>query len=314
MKAYTIFDDFPQQSLELLQKRGIDVVVHPKGMPRPQDNELKALLDEYDILFVSTAQQMLENMFADVVTPKVVATASSGVDHIHVPASKTNLVKIANAPNANRSTVAEHTFALILALRKQLLEARDVAAEGKNKKAMHGKFHDLFGATMGVVGAGGIASKVLELAHCFGMRCLCWTFHPEHHHELLQKGVEFTDLDSLCRMSDVISVNIPSSSQTHHLINRDRIMQMKEDALLITTSRADVTDISALIDKAHANCNFGLGMDVDPQIVAGQWQTENRNIIVTPHIGGGTVESRIRLFNECCENALALYDKCEDGL
>ena len=306
MKAYTIFDDFPQQSLELLQKRGIDVVVHPKGMPRPQGNELKALLDEYDILFVSTAQQMPEDMFVDVVTPKVVATASSGVDHIHVPASKANLVRIANAPKANRNTVAEHTFALILALRKQLLEARDVAAEGKNKKAMHGKFHDLYGATMGVVGAGGIATKVLDLARCFGMHCLCWTFHPDHHQELLQKGVEFIDLDTLCRLSDVISVNIPSTSQTHCLINRDRVSLMKEDALLITTSRADVTDIPALIEKAHTNDKFGLGMDVDSQIVVGQWKIEERNIFVTPHIGGGTVESRIRLFNECCENALAL--------
>ena len=81
---------------------------------------------------------------------------------------------------------------------------------------------------------------------------------------------------------------------------------MKEDALLITTSRADVTDIPALIEKAHTNDKFGLGMDVDPQIVVGQWKIEDRNIFVTPHIGGGTVESRIRLFNECCENALAL--------
>ena len=306
MKAYTIFDDFPQQSLELLQKRGIDVVVHPKGMPRPQGNELKALLDEYDILFVSTAQQMLEDMFADVVTPKVVATASSGVDHIHVPASKANLVRIANAPNANRSTVAEHTFALILALRKQLLEAREVAAEGKNKKAMLGKFHDLRGATMGVVGAGGIATKVLELAHCFGMHCLCWTFHPKHHHELLHKGVEFTDLDSLCRVSDVISVNIPSSEKTHMLIDSRLVSMMKNDSVFVTTSRMSVTDTSALLEKALQQDNFGLGMDIDSKEVFGMWDVRQNNIIITPHIGGGTIESRIRLFKECCENALVL--------
>ena len=306
MKAYTIFDDFPQQSLELLQKRGIDVIVHPKGMPRPQGNELKALLDEYDILFVSTAQQMPEDMFADVVSPKVVATASSGVDHIHVPASKANLVRIANAPKANRSTVAEHTFALILALRKQLLEARDVAAEGKNKKAMHGKFHDLYGATMGVVGAGGIASRVLMLARAFGMRCFCWTFNPEKHQSLCEEGVIFTDLDTLCSQADVISVNIPSSEKTHMLIDSRLVSMMKNDSVFVSTSRMTVTDTSALLEKALKQDNFGLGMDVDSKDFMGMWDARQNNIIITPHIGGGTVESRIRLFNECCENALVL--------
>ena len=166
---------------------------------------------------------MPETMFADVVTPKVVATASSGLDHIHVPAEKASLVRIANAPNANRSTVAEHTFALILALRKQLLEGRTVASEGKNKKAMHGKLHDLMGATMGVIGAGGIATRVMRMACCFGMHCLCWTFNPGRHHDLVEEGVEFTDLDTLCRNADVISVNIPSTVQTNLLIDRRRV-------------------------------------------------------------------------------------------
>lgn len=306
MNAYTIFDDFPQQSLELLQRNGIDVVVHPKGAARPQGKELEKLLYQYDIIFISTAQQMPEEMFANVDTPKVIATASSGTDHIHVPADKAALVKIANAPNANRSTVAEHTFALALAFRKQLFEARIVASEGRNKKAMHGRLHDLNGATMGVIGAGGIATRVLRMAHCFGMRCLCWTFNPDKHSSLADDGVEFTDLDTLCRNADVISVNIPSSAETYQLIDRRLVSLMKDDAVFITTSRANVTDISALIEKAQANPHFGLGMDVDPQVVVGQWSIDNRNIIITPHIGGGTIESRIRLFNECCENAIKL--------
>lgn len=306
MRAYTIFDDFPQQSLAMLQEKGIEVVVHPKGKARPQGDELKQLLYQFDIIFISTAQQMPEEMFADITVPKVVATASSGKDHIHVPADKVALVRIANAPNANRSTVTEHTFALALALRKQLLEARVVASEGKNKRAMQGRLHDLTGSTMGVIGAGGIASRVLEMARCFGMRCLCWTFNPEKHPELVEAGVEFTDLDTLCSTADVISVNIPSTPESRLLVDKRRVSLMKDDAVFITTSRIDVTDIDALIEKAESNMHFGLGMDVDPQAVMGKWHADNRNIIITPHIGGGTIESRIRLFNECCENALKL--------
>ena len=308
MIAYTVFDDFPPQAISMLHNRGIEVVVHPLGQPRPFGDELKQLLRQYDIIFVSTAQKMGPEMFADINTPKVIATASSGTDHINVPADKASIIRIANAPNANRTTVAEHTFSLVLALRKQLVEARAVAAQGKTKKAMHGQLHDLYGATIGVIGAGGIASKVLMLAKAFGMQCLCWTFNPEKHQDLCDEGVTFTSLDYLCSHSDVISVNIPSSEKTAQLVDKRLVAMMKDNAVFVTTSRTNVTDVSSLIEKAYHFDSFGLGMDVDSQEVSGKWGDEHHNIIITPHIGGGTIESRIRLFNECCENAISLLD------
>ena len=183
MRAYTIFDDFPQSSISLLEKAGIELIIQPKGKERPQGDELKKLLDTYDIVFISTAQKMPEEMFADVTTPKIIGTASSGVDHIHIPEDKKGLIRIANATHANRSTVTEHTFGLILTLRKQLIEGRETAAKGLSKKVMELKPVDLYGSTMGVIGAGGIASTVLRMAKCFGMKRLCWTLHPEKHQD-----------------------------------------------------------------------------------------------------------------------------------
>ena len=304
MKAYTIFDDFPQQSIELLQQHGIDVTILPHGEERPTGEKLKILLDQYDMLFISTAQKMPAEMFSNITKPKIIATASSGIDHIQVPIDKQHLVHIANATHANRSTVTEHTFGLILTLRKQLLEGRQTAAAGKSKKTMTGKLHDLYGSTMGVIGAGGIASTVLHMARNFGMRCLCWTFNPAKHVNLEAEGVVFTDIDTLMKESDVVSVNIPMSESTRQLIDARRVELLKDTAVFISTSRTEITDCKALFAKAVHCPTFGLGMDIDAKDVEGLWSEGMNNVIVTPHIAGGTVESRIRLFNECCENAI----------
>ena len=304
MRAYTIFDDFPQSSIDILKNAGIEVDVQPKGKERPQGDELKQLLDEYDIIFISTAQKMPEEMFKDVVTPKIIGTASSGTDHIHIPSEKQDFIKVANATHANRTTVAEHTFALLLNLRKQLIEGRRTASEGKTKKAMIGKPVDLFGSTMGVVGAGGIASTILRLAGFFGMKRLCWTLHPENHPDLKEEGVEFVDLETLFAHSDNISVNIPLSEQTKGIVTAAIISKAKEDAAVIVTSRMEVVDTQALFVQAKANPLFGLGIDADAADLRDLWESEQDNVIVTPHIAGGTVASRIRLFNECTENVV----------
>lgn len=309
MKAYTIFDDFPQSSLDILAKAGIEVDVLPKGKERPSGEPLKALLAAYDIIFISTAQKMPEEMFENVTTPKVIATASSGIDHIHIPEAKQSFIKIANATHANRTTVTEHTFGLILTLRKLLIEGRKTAVEGKSKKTMSAKPVDLLGSTMGVVGAGGIASTVLRMAKAFGMKTLCYTLNPQNHKDLEDEGVKFVDVDTLLKESDIVSVNIPFSEKTKNLINADRVNHLKDDAVFITTSRTEIVDNEAIFAKARQCTSFGLGMDVDADKVVGLWDASQNNVIVTPHIAGGTIASRIRLFNECTENAVALACK-----
>lgn len=309
MRAYSIFDDFPQSSIDMLTNNGIEVTLLPKGGERPNGDALKNILDEYDIIFISTAQKMPEEMFADITTPKIIGTASSGTDHIHIPENKKEFIKVANATHANRTTVTEHTFALILTLKKQLIEGRHTAFMGKSKKTMSAKPIDLLGSTIGVVGAGGIASTVLHYSKAFGMNRLCWTLNPEKHKDLNEDGVEFVDLDTLLKSSDVISVNIPLSEKTNNLISKEKVSLIKDSAVFVTTSRTEITDNEALFAKAKSCLSFGLGMDVDSEKVVGMWNEDMQNVIITPHIGGGTIESRIRLFNECCINTIHYTNK-----
>ena len=308
MKAFSVFDDFPQSSIDLLENNGISVTLIAKGKDRPTGEALKSLLDEYDVLFISTAQKMPEEMFFNLSAPKIIGTASSGVDHIHIPADKRHLVRVANAPQANRSTVTEHTFGLILTLRKQLIEGRAIAAQGLHKKAMIRKPVDLFGSTMGVIGAGGIASTVLRMAQCFGMNRLCWTLHPENHNDISDEGVSFVDIDTLLKKSDIVSVNLPLSEKTKNLITPEKVELLKDTATFITTSRLEISDNQALMEKARRIPTFSVGIDVDAFTIKDFWNPTMNNVIVTPHIGGGTIESRLRLFNECAGNVIKIYN------
>ncbi|MCD7860203.1 MAG: hypothetical protein LUH51_08650 [Firmicutes bacterium] len=300
MQAYSIFDDFPASAAATLERAGIAVTVHPRGAARPAGEELKALLDAYDILILGTGQKMPQSSFSTLTDRRIIGTASIGTDHICVPPEKRELVRVVNAPKSNRISVAEHTLMLILALEKNLLDAIGVAERGASKKEMHHNPSDLFGKTIGVVGAGGTARAVLSLAQVMGMRCLCATRSPEKHRDLL--GVRFVSLDELLQSAQILSVNLPLVDDTYNLIHSGRIRQMREDAIFISLSRPEITDNASLLARARENPMFRVGLDADADKLAGLWDTSMKNVIVTPHIGGGTVESRIRMFEEVSEN------------
>ncbi len=302
MKAYSIFDDFPQSAVSILEHEGVAITVHPKGKQRPDCGELKAILEEYDIVIIGTGQKMPEAMFENINTMKIIGTASIGMDHIHVPQEKKDFIYTVNAPTANRISVAEHTFALILALKKMLKSGNQTALQGLSKKAMKYTPTDLYGSVIGVVGAGGTASAVIRMAQVLGMRCICWTRNPGNHSDL--QGVEYVSMEQLARESDIISVNIPLTDETKGLISRKLIADMKDNAIFVSLSRAEVVDNQALFDKARKVPTFQVGLDADAEQFLGLWDNSMENVIVTPHIGGGTVQSRIRLFEEVSGNIL----------
>jgi D-3-phosphoglycerate dehydrogenase len=304
MKAYTIFDDFPDSAKKILTDAGLSVTVHPLGVARPDEHQIKFILEEYDMVIVGTSQKMPEWVFADVDSPKIVGSASVGMDHIKVPENKDSLIKIVNAPISNRISVAEHTFALILAFKKFIISGRDTAVKGLNKKAMPYTPTDLFGSKIGVVGAGGTAGAILNMAHTLGMECFSWTPHPEKHREL--DYVSFLPLDEMLKTVDVVSINIPSAKDTVGLIGKEEISLIKENAIFVSASRADVVDMESLFARAKSSPTFRIGLDVDSDEVVGLWNGEQDNIVVTPHIAGGTVQSRIRMFEEVSANVVAV--------
>lgn len=298
MRVYSIFDDFTDEAIKILTDAGMDVAVHPPGTPRPNHGQMKEILEDYDCVIIGTSQKLTEDMFENINTPRIVATASVGLDHIQIPEGKKNIVKVINTPKANAQSVAEYTMGCALSCVKRLSEGNTLYRSGKTNKALFRKPEDLAGKTIGVVGAGNISARIMEYAQFFGMRVLCWTRNPNQHRELETKGVRFTGLDKLCEDSDVISVNLPGNPETKNLISCEFVSLMKDTCIFISVSRLETIDADALFEKAKLSFLFHVFLDVDvtPEIVAKIQGI--RNVVVTPHIAGGTIESRRRMFVE----------------
>ena len=309
MDIYDIFDDFGDEPRRILMNAGVNVVIHPKGKRRPDSKEMIKILENFDGIIIGTSQKITEDMFDNIVTPKIIATASVGIDHIKVPEEKCSLVTIINTPKANAKSVAEYTIGCALICYKRIFEGKQLYLEGKNNKNLHKKPEDLNGKVLGVVGAGNISQEIIKYGLFFGMEVICWTAHPEKHRDLEDSGVVFSKLDDLFRVSDVISVNLPNVPETIGIVSADRIQLMKEECVFISISRIDTIDYSMLFRRADNAENFYvcLDVDVDDGVVE---QLKNRpNIMVTPHIAGGTVETRKRMFKEVANKIVEYVNK-----
>lgn len=300
MKIFSIFDDFSEEAIKILTDGGVEVELLPKGNARPSGEALKKLIDEYDGVVISTAQKVTEEMLADVTEKKVIATASIGVDHIKVPADKKHLITVVNAPVANRLSVAEHVFGLILALEKGFVNARNVAAAGKAKSAMAFKPHDLFGKTMGVIGTGGIGLTAINYAKVFGMNLICYSNDSDERKKEI--GETFVGLDELLKKADVVLVTLPYFPATKNLISAEKIALMKDTATFISISHSGIVDTNAAIERAKNNPKFKVGIDIESEETYPLFIGDEDNIIITPHIAGGTVEARLRMFAEVSAN------------
>ena len=302
MKAYCIFDDFPAENVAQLERAGIDVEVLEHGKERPDPARMKTILESHDIVIIGTSQKIGAEMWEHISAPRIIGTASVGIDHIKVPAGKT--ATILNTPTANAQSVAEYIVGCALMCRKRLVEGNGLYREGRNNKALSRKPEDIHGAVVGLIGAGHIAEKVMEMLKPFGVSFLCHTKNPAKHRNMTEiYGARFVALDELARNSDIIAVAVPNDRSTHDLVSADIVDQLKDDCIFISIARAEVTDIAALADKARRNRNFYLCLDLDvsPEYIG---INDRDNIIITPHIGGGTVETRKRMFAEVTDRII----------
>ncbi len=298
MRIYSIFDDFPLDAVDLLRSVGADLTIHPQGVPRPDHDQMKTILEHYDCVIIGTSQKITEDMFDNISEPRIIASASVGLDHIRVPEEKKPLVMILNTPKANAQSVAEYTMGCALACCKRLAEGAELFRQGKNNKNLYRKPEDLSGKTIGVVGAGNISAKIMEYARFFGMDVLCWTRNPNRHREFETLGVRFVTLQELAASSDYISVNLPSNPDTAGIISADLVRRMKDTAVFISVSRVETVDLDALLKKAKTNPGFYLCLDIDVCDDVVVRIPEIPNVLITPHIAGGTIETRKRMFRE----------------
>ena len=230
---------------------GFDVSFLPALRDVPEDAEVASIFinDRIDAKFLESHPAL-----------KMIATRSMGCDHSDLPACAQRKITVTHVSGYGENTVAEHTFALMLALSRRIRESTEAALAGK---FTHEKFRgmDLRGSTLGVVGAGRVGLHVIRIARAFGMKVLAYDAHPNPlHTELLD--FKYTSFEHLIRESHVITLHIPLNQETHHIFNRETISRCRPGVLIVNTARGRLIDSEALIEALDNGQVGGAGLDV----------------------------------------------------
>ncbi len=254
---------------------------------------------------------------------EMVATRSTGFDHIDLDACRERGIVVANVPTYGENTVAEHVFALLLAISHRVLEAADRTRRGDfSLQGLDG--FDLRGRALGVIGTGYIGRHTIRIARGFGMDVIAYDTEPD---EELAADLDFTytSLAELLSSADVVSVHVPGSKRTHHLLSDAEFEAMKDGAVLINTSRGSVVDSRALLRALGSGKLAAAGLDVleeEPavreeaellrRVFAREHDLETlltdhillrlRNVVITPHSAFYTREAVGRILEVTAEN------------
>ncbi|HEY4038524.1 MAG TPA: D-2-hydroxyacid dehydrogenase [Burkholderiaceae bacterium] len=219
---------------------------------------------------------------------KLIAMAATGYDCVDVEACRKRGIAVANIRNYAVHTVPEHVFAMVLALRRNLLAYRQDVEQGVWQRSEQFCFFthsigDLFGATMGIIGEGAIGQGTAAIARGFGMKVLFADHEPPK-----APGVEFTPLQQVLETSDVISLHLPLTAGTRHMIGLEQMRRMKRSALLINTARGGLVDERALVQALDEGLIGGAGFDVltvePPREGNPLLEVRRTNFILTPHV------------------------------
>jgi glycerate dehydrogenase len=243
---------------------------------------------------------------------KYIGVLATGYNVVDIAAARERGVPVVNIPTYGTKSVAQMTFAMLLEMTQHVGHHAQTVAEGRWTRSPDFCYWDfplieLEGLTMGIVGYGRIGQAVGELAVAFGMKVLVNKSTPPKE---TPKGVQFVDLETLFRQSDVVSLHCPLTPQTKELINAERIGWMKPTAFLINTGRGPLVDELALTNALNSGRIAGAALDV---LAVEPPKAENplfkaKNCLITPHIAWATHAARARLMNIAVANVKAFQD------
>lgn len=284
-----ISDNLAPVGAQILKEAGLEVDVNTGLTPA----ELKKIISGYDGLVIRSATKVNAEIIAAADKLKVIGRAGIGLDNVDVPLASKNGIIVMNAPDGNATTAAEHALAMMISLTRNIPQACASMKAGKwEKKKFQGR--ELTGKTVGVVGIGRIGSIFADRVR--GLRMKLIAFDPHMPKELVDKlGVELVTLEELCKQSDYISVHVPLTKETKHLISVQEFKHMKQTAMLIDCARGGVVDENALYEALKTGEIAGAALDVfacEPTTRKNCPLLGLDNFICTPHLGASTAEAQ----------------------
>ncbi|MEF9972871.1 MAG: phosphoglycerate dehydrogenase [Clostridia bacterium] len=303
----SLFEKYCGRAKSYLEHEGFEVVLY-QGEKVMTTEEIKAVGGDICAAILG-CDAWTEEVFAACPHLKVLARFGIGVESIDLDAAKRHGVMVCNARGMNSDSVAEMTLMLALAVNRNLINLDRTTREGG---WLRNAGHNLHNKTYGLIGFGAIAQNVAKLLKGFDMkRILAFDMMPNQA-AADALGVTLTDLETVLRESDVISLHVPGTPTTRHMINEDRLHQMKKDAVLINVARGVVVDESALVKALKEKWIAGAGLDV--------YETEPtrpdnplfalENVVLSPHQAADTHET----FDAVCYfDAQVVVDVVKNG-
>lgn len=242
---------------------------------------------------------------------KAISTRSTGFDHIDTVYCKEKGIVVMNVPKYGAHTVAEHTFALILALSRKLIPSAERSKRGDfSLEGLSG--FDLHGKMLGIVGCGNIGTRVAEIALAFQMHVQVFAHHEDD--ALKAKGVSFVPLETLLQTADIVTLHVPGGKDTFHLINMENIKLFKKGSYLINTARGSIVETQAILEGLEQGILAGAGLDVleeecslreERELLTGEYLQQcdiktqllnhvlltRNDVVITPHNAFNSFES-----------------------
>lgn len=308
-----------------LDKNKYELEFHPEVL----SEENSDLINNADVVSVFIYSNVTRKVIEKGKNLKLISTRSTGYNHIDLDAAKKSNISVANVPYYGENTVAEHTFALILALSRNLHKAHMRTIQSNfSLEGLRG--FDLKGKTLGVIGAGSIGVHVIKMAKGFDMNVLAYDVNRNH---ILQEilNFEYAELNELLAKSDIITMHCPYNEATHHTINMNNIHEVKKGVLFINTARAGLIQPEALYHAIEEGIFGGAGLDVfegedlaeeENQMLTKNVSTEKleallkrnlllkkENVILTPHMAFDSTEAVERILDTTIDNINSFFEK-----
>jgi D-3-phosphoglycerate dehydrogenase len=296
------FGYYATEPLEYLKTRGAQIVLAPQGK-KMSEEELIEFVRDYDAIIVG-----IEKITAPVIEAskklKIITKHGAGVDNVDVKTASARGIVVTSAPGANSDAVADLTVGLFLSLAREIPFADRSVREGKWPRLAGVQMNE---KTLGIIGLGQIGKKVVKRALGFDMKVLVYDVIQDEAFAR-QTALRYVSLDELLAQSDFISIHVPLMPSTHRLIGERELGILKKQAFIVNISRGNIVDEEALYRSLKEGRIRGAALDVFSQEPpTGSPLLSLDNVILTPHMGGYTLEALRDTGLICVRNILDLF-------
>ena len=297
----------PEEGLRLLKEHELEIY---EGDAPPSKEEIIEGVKDKDALICLLTDKIDAEVMDSAPNLKIIANYAVGIDNIDVEEATKRGILVTNTPGVLTETVADLAWALLMAIARRIVEGDKFMREGKFKGwaplLMLGS--DVYGKTIGIIGAGRIGSAVARRAKGFNMRIL---YYSRKRNEKLEEecNAKYVDLETLLKEADFVSLHTPLTEETYHMIGEKGLKMMKPTAYLINTARGKCVDENALVKALKEGWIKGAALDVfenEPAIHPELKKLDN--VVLTPHIGSASYETRSKMAVMVAKNVIAALE------